>query len=444
MKPNSILEVRDCQLKSLVKKNFLYTDEAKYLNEIQDICFQLQTSSPSFPPKRHATLYLKSTTMTYFTSFIHMDSFTSLYAQRCFFSESRGHSINVANPKTLKIAESIFEKSEKSAINIRLTKDMSEETTRNITIIENEVLHSYSYGISIFGENLKHQNLSLVVIKNRILHSKKDGIGIKFLNISDLQVLNNEIKSSKSNGIYIHGVYDSFSHKQAVLSENRIYSCEMHGIMVKDSSCLLESNEIAQNNKHGVCVANSETMNIEEYAFYKKNPIKLFLNNCRVFGNNDCGMFISGILKGPVIVNSCILNENANGVIIHEKEAQNYSFVIPEAERGKPAGGKPKQTGFPQRFAHVLVEKSEIMRNIFSGITIRRLWSDMFVSENMITGNKEHAIWIESMPDKYMLKLKDKERGRLKEYIHGFIGGPWGELGEEKTGACKGTTCNIF
>ena len=62
----------------------------------------------------------------------------------------------MANPKTFKIAESIFEKSVKSSINIRFSRDMGDETVRNVTIIENEILNSNSYGISIFGENLKH------------------------------------------------------------------------------------------------------------------------------------------------------------------------------------------------------------------------------------------------------------------------------------------------
>ena len=448
IKSNSILEVRDCQLKSLVKKNLLYTEEAKYLNEIHDVCFQLQANSTSISgnrPRRHGTLYLKSTTISYFASFIQMESYTSLYAQRCFFSESRGHSINVANPKTLKIAESIFEKSEKSSINIRFSRDLNEETARNITILENELLNSHSYGISIFGENLKHQNLTFVIMKNRIFHSKKDSIGIKFLNVSDLKILNNEIKSSKGNGIYIHNVYDSISNKQVVVSENRVTLSDSNGMLIKDSSCLLESNEIAQNNKNGVHIANSDSLNAEEYSFYKKNSMKLFLNNCRIFGNTETGVFISGILKGPMIINSCVLNENLHGVMVNEKEVQNYSFVASSDDKTKQAQAKvSKQFGGSQRFAHILIEKSEVLRNIVAGITLRNLWSDLFVSENMMSGNKEYAIWIENVTDKNHLKLKDLERGRLREFIQGYVGGAWGDAYEERGGACKGTTCSIF
>ena len=442
VKSNAILEVRDCQIRSIKEKN-LSISESKLPSEIQDICFLVQGSSES--SKRHAALRLKSCTLTNFHTFIRSDSFNSLHVQKSYFSVCRGHAIALADPRSVTISDCVFDRAAKSAINMKFSREIYEGLTRRIKIGDNQILNSEGYAISLFSENLNYHDLAILIFKNIIMNSQKEAVALKFLNISELQIYQNEIQSTSRNGIYIHNVINSMSNQQCIIQENKITKSGIGGIVIKDSSCLLESNEISENTQYGVYFSSSDTVTPEEEQFYQKNPVKLFVNKCRIAKNAGTGINVSGMLKGPIILSSSAVNENLNGIIINEIENPNKRASMME-ETKKSEGTKTAQKDVGRRVESILFEKSEISRNSANGILVHRLFNDLFINQSVIVGNQLNAIWVVNASETHLLKLMDAQSGKLKEHVQGNIGGPWGKLSEEKLKMedSKNSNCVIF
>jgi len=214
----SILEVRDCQIKSLIKENMQTSEETKMVNDIQDTAFWLHHEEDYFD---NPILMMSSTTISGFYTFVQSDPSCSTSISKCFLSNSRGHACNLDNPKAVKITENIFEKTAKSAINIKFSKENIDDKTHSIVIKSNEINHSSSYGISIFGEHLKPLNVSVLIDYNKISHTKKDSLGIKFLNIPELKISHNDIMHSKGNGISLQNVFDTMNSSPIYLRKKQ-------------------------------------------------------------------------------------------------------------------------------------------------------------------------------------------------------------------------------
>jgi len=213
---------------------------------------------------------------------------------------------------------------------------------------------------------------------------------------------------------------------------------------------IMENNDIAQNTISGVNLCYGEEMTAEEMNFYTKYAVRVIMNECRIYGHNDAGLLISGCLKGPIIVNSCLINENLSGILIKEKDWPGNNVVLDAKSKNSKSSltsrhsKNPSITTMNGRFSQISVEKCEVAKNNNCGIMIKKLYNLFFISETLINANKDYALLLEANEDKGLVKLKDIERGKLRDYVQGFIGGTWGELYEEKHPACKGNNCNIF
>lgn len=462
----SALEVRDCNIRSFIKETLLASDETKHLNEIQDTSFWLHNDDDTL---ENPVLMVSSTTLNGFHTCLNSETSCSSLITKCFISGSRGHALNFENPKTAKITENVIEKTMKSAINIKFAKESIDDKQHNIVIKNNEINHSSSYGISIFGEHLKPLNVSMLIDFNKISYSKKDSLGIKFLNIPELKISHNTIRGSKGNGISLQNVFDTTNSTQLYLRKNVIDSCEGNGVILKDCPVLMEYEEITQNNKNGLFIVledygkdvKEQTVNV-----YQKLDFRVVLNNCKIHQNKESGINLFGCLKGPMILNSCVMSENLYGIYITEKEnssngsdsatkLMNTSMnkltaaTIPSPTKIIKHRNKSKSQSHNQKpitmrnHCHFSVEKCEIIRNNIAGIYLKKLISELYSMETHVNMNKEQALFMEDFNDHDQIKLKEQEKARLHEYFHGYVGGYWGELYEERPASCK-NNCNMF
>lgn len=259
IRSGAVLEVRDCHLKSFVKLN-LSSDEGRYIGDIHETAFVLRNNNKSIEAP---SLILKSTSMANFYTFISSDEGSTVCVYKSFLTESRGHSLNFTGPACVKIAESVFDRPEKSAINIRYSKESLSLSSSVISIKNNEIMKGNSYGISIFGETTRHQNIRITIEGNKLLLLKKDGIGIKFINFAEININSNTIHGAKGNGIYLHNVQDLQESSQIQCKKNSIHSCENNGIIIKNAPSIIENNDIALNQKNGIFLM-SEDDNFNE------------------------------------------------------------------------------------------------------------------------------------------------------------------------------------
>ena len=124
--------------------------------------------------------------------------------EKLYISRSLGHSINISNPYLLEIRDSTIDGATKSAINIRFSKEVkSVPKERRVFIERNEITRGNTYGISIFGENMRHHKCKVQIIDNKIASCMKEGIGIKNININKINISKNQIYRTSGSGIFL-------------------------------------------------------------------------------------------------------------------------------------------------------------------------------------------------------------------------------------------------
>lgn len=427
------IELRDCEIKSL---NFEkeHGFDVPYLNDTAFLLkYSKSTSTHRESSSTGPSLVIKNCRINRFMTAIQNTFLCSIYIEKCSFNDSRGHSINLSNPESFTIRESTIDKSGKSCLNIRFSKDISSQIQRRVVIENNELLKSNSYGISIFGENMTHQTCALVIRNNLIISAKKDGIGIKNLNITGIKIIKNAITECHGNGVFLQNVIDGNSSGQVELRENKISQTHLYGMTIMDTSVLSDKDEFVANEKGGVIIsAGDDVTTLEAYKIYKTSPLRCIFNSSNFNSNKDSGLIIVGCLKGPIILNSCEIYGNLNGIFIRLKQLLNFG--------AKPAGGEPKNTE-SYSLGHVLLDKCNIFQNKDSGLYLKALYEKLFFRETYVQENKRYAVFLANEQEKNYLVL---EKGKLKNFISGFVGGDWGLLYDQHERACKGTKCNIF
>lgn len=432
---NSNLELRDCVLKSSSQNNL---EETKIYKEIQDVCFILKSDGLlNNEKKNNISLTLKSCRISNFYSLIESHTFCSITIEKCNLSEMKGHCINTSNVLGAKIKGNFFDKIEKSCVNLRFSRQFNDNFKRYLVIKENEFKNCYSYGISAFSENNHlHQNMYLSINKNLFHNLRKDIIYFKNLSFSFVEIKNNEFSSSKQNGITLDKCIDMQSDTQVDISGNKIYNCGGYGILLIDTSAKLSNNEISQNEKGGVSLTGGDSLKPEEIKCFHENPIRVILNECNVFDNSGFGIGITGFMKGPVLIIKCYIYENLDGIFVRENEDLKRSFKSRDSLKKKSE---------IHRIGKLSLEKSNIIQNKRSGVFLDCLISEAFISETLIKDNQNQAVILTSQKDKNLIQFKDVNSGQLRDFVHGFIGGAWGELYEEKIDSCKGNNkCLIF
>ena len=472
--PNSILELRDCNLKS---ENYIdHQIQASHLSQqsqqsqqsqrsslnslktplttIQDVCFFLK-----YPLNKEykegapqCGLTLQSCVLTNFWTCIQNTRLSLINIEKSYLSNSKCHALNISNPLKLAITESVIEKSNKSCINIRFSKGIDKTIQRYIIIENNDFNKSMGYGISIFGENTISHLCKILIKNNRITQCLKDGIGVKNLNIDELEITLNDINNNKGNGIYLQNILDSLNFTQVRLSENKISQSQLYGFTIIDVSCYSEKDEIFQNEKGGIILTGGDKINtLQEANYYKSFPIRNIFNSCSVNNNNDSGIIISAPLKGPLIMNTCEISENTNGIYIRQKLIDDLTTRNSSNNSNPNSGNRHIQSHnfnaliSEPLLGQIVLEKCSILQNKASGIQIKSITDKLYVIDSIIHENKMNALYLTNEEDKTKLVFKDADKGRLREYVTGFIGGEWGILFEEpNTTTCKANKCNIF
>lgn len=378
-----------------------------------------------------SSLCLKSCTITNFFSIIESTSFSSFFIEKCYFSDVKNHCINASNSFYFKICENSFNKINKSCINLRFSRENINQNKKILSLIqENEFINSNSYGIAIFSEKMdKHYDIQLNVNHNKFSSIKKEAIYIKNISISQLEILLNEIQYCKQDGISLDNCGDFLNDGQILLQQNKINACQGNGISIIDSQIRIENNEISKNQKGGLYIRGKQN----DLNLFKNHSIRLLINECKIFDNECFGIGINGILKGPIIISKSYLYENLNGIYIDENNINSQKIdLILEKKNIKTV-------------STISFEKCSIFQNKRSGVIIECLLTETFISETIIKDNGYQAVVLANQKDKKLIKFKDLELGRLREYVQGFIGGSWGELYNQKEiKNCKGKKCHIY
>jgi hypothetical protein len=145
-----------------------------------------------------------------------------------------------------------------------------------------------------------------------------------------------------------------------------------------------------------------------------------------------------GFLKGPVILNSCGLYENTNGVYINQPSQESSPSRM---NRSAPT---IDSSGDSINLSSLTFDKCAIFQNELTGMHLKGLANKAYLKETLIYENRNYAIFIQNETDKHNLMFKDGSKNRIQESISGFVGGPWGVLFEQNVTVCKRANCNMF
>lgn len=404
--------------------------------DIQEICFILKGDAYSQERKHQSSVSLKSCKFTNFFSVVECHTFTTLSIEKCLFSEIKGYCINASNLFSAKIKENCFERIEKSCINLRFSHEFKKSFKRNIFIKDNEFKNSFSYGISAFSESPQiHQNITFSILKNIFINLTKDIICLKNLSFNLIEIKNNELSNSKQNGLKLENCIDTQTFSQIEVAHNKIFNCGGFGLSISDSPSKHSHNEIFQNDKGGINLFGHDNLKPDEIKHFNENPIRIIMNESNIFDNNGPGIGITGLMKGPVLIIKCYIYENLDGIFVRENEEVKRNLKLKDFLNKKGGG---------YRIGQISLEKSSIFQNKRSGVFLDCLISTAYFSETLIKDNQNQAVILTCQKDKNLIEFKDKNTGKLRDFVYGFIGGPWGELYEEKNDACKGGKCQVF
>mgnify|MGYP002620617003 CR=1 FL=1 len=423
---DSTVEVRDCNISS--KNNRISS------HIFPDVCFYIHNEKRSILEELNTHIFIQSVFINDFLTTVQNDIFGKIYLEKLFISGSKGHAINISNPHVVEIKECVIENPAKSGINIRFSKEVASKIPRRVLIEKNEINKGQSYGMSIFGENMKVQICDIYIIENKISECRKDAIGIKNLNITQIKIEKNQIFNNQGSGLFLQNVLDTSNLNQIKIIENKIIQSKMYGIALTDVPCFAEKNQVFQNEKGGVLINGGEKLdNHHEYQFYKQYPLRTILNSNQINNNKDSGVIVIGGLKGPLILNSCEVYENMNGV---------YLKQAPLMLKTDAQSTTTSTTSFI--LGDIVLEKCILFQNKLSGIHIKSITNKLYLKETSISENKNYALFLQNEEQKESLVLRDAEKGKLRDYISGYIGGSWGVLHSQKVTTCKANKCAIF
>ena len=421
------VELSDCEIRSMNFEKELGFD-VPYLN---DIAFLLKHSKNS-QGRVGSNLILNNCRISNFLTAVQNTFMCSLSIEKCSFIENRGHTINLSNPESFTLNECIIEKSGKSCVNIRFSKEVPTRALRKIAIEKNEFIKSNSYGVSIFGENMIYQACPILIHSNLMISPMKDGIGIKNLNIQQISIFKNTINGSNANGIFLQNIINGKCANQIELRENKIVRSSLYGLALIDAAVDSDSDEFIENDKGGVIISGSEEIKtLEEYCQYKASPLMCKFTQAQLKKNKDSGLIIVGYLKGNIVLESCQIHENLNGIYIRLKQLANFTTM----KAGSASRVESCSLG------HILLDKTNVFQNKDSGISLRAIHEKLRFRETLIQENQTYAIFLAEEQNKNYLVL---EKGKFKNFINGFVGGEWGLVDGQSDRVCKGAKCNVF
>ena len=422
--------MNNCNLKCCVSCNqsfsSLNNEKIKFNREFIDTCFLLSNSK-----KRDYKIVLKSINFFNFSTCIEASYNSIIKISKSNFLSNRFYSINLSDPKILKLKSCKFEKNEKTCLNIYFTNNDYYQCNnyRIISIKKSEFSDNLESNISIKSENLLYQNIKINILNNYIKNSfNENAIFLKNLNSLEVKIIQNEILNTGKNGIYLERITNSKNkNKSIIIQTNKISNCENSGLIIFDSETLIEDCEIFQNKNGGIKILGKEVENYENnFKLQKENHIANIINNCNLYKNKEFGIGIFGVLKGTINLINSTIYENFHGLYLNENKCPNSK--------------KLKKNNLME----INIENNKIYQNESCGIFISSVNNRVNVKDTIIRENQEQAVVIVKEKEKFFICFNNAELGKIREKIQGFIGGPWGELFDDKGGFCNAGKCSIF
>jgi len=431
-----VLEVRDSNI----------TSKNKALG-INDVCFYLDSQNQSENDMTELlptpTVYAQSTFINGFSTAFQNNMQGKFYIEKLYINNTQNHALNISNPYVLEVKECTIENTGKSCVNLRFSLEFNQSLQRRVLIEKNKFSKGENYGISIFGENLKPQLCDINILENTITYFEKDGVCIKNLNVNQIKFEKNQVLNNSRNGVSIQNVIDLVSFQQVRLIQNKIAQSHLYGLVITDSLCFSEKDQICQNGKAGVLLkGNVKPLTREEITFSKNCPLRNIFSFANIYYNKESGITVYGYLKGPVILNSCGIHENSNGVYIKQEALESReTFSSPNASQST-MNNVDKAT--MDVLNDIVMDKCAIFQNELSGIHIKGIAMKAYLKETLIYENRNYAIFIQNEGEKDRVVFRDGDKSKIKQNISGYVGGSWGVLFEQNSNVCKRVTCNIF
>jgi len=267
--PNSFLEVRDCDIRSLSMEPHNTSAESSGLGAVQDVCLWVN----GFSSRRvtgetgFCSVFVTSCHISGFYEFVKGGSLCKVQVEKCHISDCTGSALTLSNPCEALIHQSVIERCQGSAIDIRLSgegprqnrgsrsgslstsKDMS---PRTIAITGNDLRATGAYGVTIWAEHQATIPISVTISKNKITNCGKEGLAIRHLSLCDLSVSSNDFSVNKGSGCWLQKVYKLYSESSISISLNRAFDSHAgYGIYLYDTAGIIDGNECFRNScKH--------------------------------------------------------------------------------------------------------------------------------------------------------------------------------------------------
>ena len=308
--PNTNLEVRDCDIRSLCCKDQQESQEAEF--QFEDVCFWVN----GVGYKRHFTraasrynsqLTIKSCNISGFFEVVRGGINSSVHLEKSHLNMSKWNAISLINPKDLTVRENVIENCKNSAIEVRVIPDgatlpssgsvtnSTEAFTRQIQININEIRLCGSNGINIWSEHVTAFPISVYVSKNKIFKSKRQGFSLKHLHVLELTLTSNDCICNHGSGIWLQKVY-SLTQTPLTVSYNRsLDSLAGYGVYLYDAGCCLDTNEVVRNKLGGIMAVGSSN---------KDTPkADLKITRCVISENGDNGITVLDYMHASVTIN---------------------------------------------------------------------------------------------------------------------------------------------
>lgn len=375
-----------------------------------------------------SVLNIMSTKISKFYQTIRAGEHSIVNIEKSSINSNRGKSLVFLNPLIVKITGCIFEDNYDNAINIKFLKEESPLIDpRKIIFERNELIFNEKSGIYIDGAENCPLDLDLIIINNIIKRNKVDGIFICDLILNLMHISDNKIIGNKSNGIYLHKVYQKFN-SQINSNINNIQTNQVYG---RDNNNNNLSSVIFDNNSLNFSI-------IINNEFLENEGVGLFLNDCRAiihnnsfYSNKASGMIISNInffdiynnnnMNKAAAVNTYnkIQGSNSNfnsnnnnnlaGAVYSNQNQQyqnsSYNNINNSSTKAQTLSNS---SFFNNNFGLTIINECIFNRNGGSGLKIINYNNNVYMSHCKFTENAEFGIHLEN--DDTKVNLSDSNQ----------------------------------
>lgn len=265
--PNTFLEVRDCDIRSVSMESHNTSVESSGPYMVQDVCLWVNgfSSRRVAGDRGSCSVFVTSCNITGFYEFVKAGSMSRVHIDKCHISDCGGNGLTIQNPCETLVHQSVVERCQGSAIDIRLIGESGrpklssrsgslstskETSTRSIAITGNDFRATGAYGVTVWSEHQAAVAISIAISKNKITNCRKEGLAIRHLSLCDLNIISNDFSMNQGTGCWVQKVYKMFSESAINISLNRAFDSHAgYGIYLYDTAGVLDGNECFRNSR---------------------------------------------------------------------------------------------------------------------------------------------------------------------------------------------------